>query len=92
MRSGTSSALNYGEARAAESQKDFIHKIRIVLKELRETLVNLKIIQKSITLKDSLVIDSIIKENNELVSIFVSTIKTIESKKLQNQLKTNQIS
>lgn len=45
IRSSTSSALNYGEAQAAESRKDFAHKISIVLKELRETQINLKIIR-----------------------------------------------
>ena len=44
LRSGTSAALNYGEAQSGESRKDFIHKIKIVLKELRETYVCLKII------------------------------------------------
>jgi len=83
VKSGTSSALNYGEARAAESPKDFKHKIRIVLKELRETLINLKIIQKSIPLKDQMSIEYLIKENNELVAIFVSTIKTIENKTIK---------
>jgi four helix bundle protein len=45
LRSGTSVALNYAEAESAESRKDFIHKIKIVTKELRETSVNLKIIE-----------------------------------------------
>lgn len=44
VRSGTSPAFNYGEALAAESSKDFIHKMGIVLKELRETSICLKII------------------------------------------------
>ena len=83
VRSGTSPALNYGEARAAESQRDFSHKIKIVLKELRETLVNLKIIQKSVSLKDSNKIDKLIIENNELISIFVSSIKTLENKRIK---------
>jgi len=39
LRSGTSPALNYGEAQSGESRRDFIHKIKIVLKELRETYV-----------------------------------------------------
>jgi four helix bundle protein len=43
IRSATSSALNYGEARSGESTKDFLHKMKICLKELRETFVNLKI-------------------------------------------------
>ena len=42
LRSGTSPALNYGEALSAESRKDFIHKLKVVLKELRETLVCIK--------------------------------------------------
>lgn len=39
LRSGTSPAPNYGEAQSAESRKDFVHKIKISLKELRETHV-----------------------------------------------------
>ena len=45
VRSGTSPALNYGEAQSAESTKDFIHKMGICLKELRETFINVKIIK-----------------------------------------------
>ncbi len=48
VRSGTSPALNYGEAQSAESQKDFIHKMQIILKELRETRIILKIITKNL--------------------------------------------
>ena len=44
VRSSTSPALNYGEAQSAESQKDFVHKMQIILKELRETKICLKII------------------------------------------------
>ena len=47
VRSGTSVSLNYGEAQSGESRKDFIHKIKVVLKELRETYVALKIIHKA---------------------------------------------
>ena len=47
VRSGTSGALNYGEAQSAESRRDFIHKMKVILKELRETLVCLKIIHRS---------------------------------------------
>lgn len=39
MRSATSTSLNYGEAQAAESRRDFIHKMRVALKELRESFV-----------------------------------------------------
>lgn len=46
IRSGTSPALNYGEAQSAESSKDFLHKIRVILKELRESFVCIKIIKR----------------------------------------------
>ena len=46
IRSGTSPAPNYGAAQSAESRKDFIHKMKVSLKELRETLVWLKIIRR----------------------------------------------
>ncbi|MBO9620836.1 MAG: four helix bundle protein, partial [Niabella sp.] len=45
-RSGTACALIYGEAQAAESKADFIHKMKLVLKEIRECRVNLKIISR----------------------------------------------
>ncbi len=47
LRSGTSPAPNYGEARGAESRRDFVHKLKVVLKELNETGVWLRIIRRS---------------------------------------------
>lgn len=79
IRSSTSVALNYGEARGGSSNKDFIHKMRICLKELRETLINLKI-QKSANLNNSPQIDKLLIENNELISIFVVSIRTSANK------------
>ena len=78
VRSGTSPALNYGEARAAESKKDFIHKIKISLKELRETYINLKIVKKSNlpTFEIKRDLDNALKENDELIRIFVAMTKT----------------
>jgi four helix bundle protein len=76
IRSGTSAALNYGEAQGAESRKDFIHKIGVVIKELRESLVNIKIIQESQICSDELFVNDIIRENNELIAIFFATLKT----------------
>jgi four helix bundle protein len=75
VRSGTSPALNYGEAQAAESRADFIHKMRICLKELRETFVCLKIIQRKEYFKEKQ-LEPLINENRELVSIFVRSIQT----------------
>ena len=75
-RSGTAPALNYGEAQAAESDKDFVHKIKIVLKELRETLIALKIIHKAKLYESGVKIQFALNEYNELVSIFVKSIET----------------
>ena len=77
-RSGTSPALNYGETQSAESRKDFIHKIKIVLKELRETLVCLKIIHRVKIYKSEKKILYAMKENDELISIFVQSVKTAQ--------------
>jgi four helix bundle protein len=74
-RSGTSPALNYGEAQGAEPRKDFIHKMKIGLKELRETLVCLKIIVKAKLLGADRV-GALSQEADELISIFVTSIKT----------------
>ena len=76
VRSGTSVSLNYGEAQAAESKNDFIHKFKVILKELRETLVNLKVIQQSNLFKTEKKILKAEAENNELISIFVKSLKT----------------
>lgn len=78
VRSGTAPALNYGEAQSGESRKDFIHKIKIVLKELRETNVCLKIILKAKLLNSFDKINSALKENNELISIFVKSVETAQ--------------
>jgi four helix bundle protein len=79
VRSGTSPALNYGEAQSAESQKDFIHKMQIILKELRETRIILRIIIKKPLLNIDIV-NSILLENEELIAIFAKSIKTAKSK------------
>ena len=76
IRSATSSALNYGEAQGAESKKDFIHKMKICLKELRESQVNMQILRKSNLVENKEIFESILKESNELVAIFTTSIKT----------------
>jgi len=80
VRSGTSPAPNYGEARSAESRKDFIHKMKISLKELRETVIWLKIISRK-RLVDESVISAAIAECGELIAIFVASTRTADSTK-----------
>jgi four helix bundle protein len=76
LRSGISPALNYAEARCAESKKDFIHKMKLCLKELRETFTCLKIIRRAkVDLKNQEA-ERLITECNELISIFVKSIDT----------------
>ena len=75
LRSGTSPAPNYGEARGAESHADFVHKVRIVLKELNETSIWLRVIERSRILKPELLTE-IIQENNELCTIFTASLAT----------------
>jgi len=76
-RSSLSPSINYGEVQTAEATKDFIHKMGVVLKELRETYSGLKIIQKGNLIpnrKEKTV--ELLVEANELISIFVASIKT----------------
>lgn len=76
VRSGTSPALQYGEAQSAESRNDFIHKLKILLKELRESLVALKIIKEALLTEKIGLIDKALLECNELIAIFVKSIET----------------
>jgi four helix bundle protein len=81
LRSGTSPYPKHGEAQAAESTKDFVHKLRISLKELRETQRWLKLIQKVPLIKKPELLIDIFEETEELIKIFVTSIKMAEKKK-----------
>ncbi|AFU67795.1 hypothetical protein P700755_000800 [Psychroflexus torquis ATCC 700755] len=80
IRSTTSAALNYGEAQSAESPRDFLHKMRLCLKELRESLVNLKIQKGAELIENFKKLDELLEENNQLIAIFVTSIRTSEQK------------
>jgi len=79
LRSGTSPAPNYGEARGAESPNDFTHKLRVVVKELNETLIWLRMIKRGELLRAELLTD-LIAENVELCKIFATTLKTARTR------------
>ncbi len=87
MRSGTSPAPNYGEARGAESSADFVHKLRIVFKELNETSIWLRIIERSDMLRNELIVD-IIGENRELCRIFATSLRTAQRKTQMKNVKS----
>ena len=78
LRSGTASAANYGEARGSESRSDFIHKLRVVLKELNETAVWLQLIAQTCLLSPEIT-TSILAENRELCRIIAASIRTARS-------------
>ena len=80
LRSGTSPLPNHGEAQAAESAKDFVHKLKICLKELRESWRWLLLIQRVPLLRPRLV-EALVKETDELIRIFVRSIQTAEQRK-----------
>jgi four helix bundle protein len=84
IRSGTSPAPNYGEAQGAESRSDFVHKMQICLKELRETRVWLLMIAKANLVKSASQLDPLIDENNQLISIFATSVKTVRQKGRDN--------
>ena len=81
LRSGTSPYPNHGEAQAAESPKDFIHKLRISLKELRETQRWLKLMERVPLIEKPERLNDILEETEELIRIFVASIKTAQKRK-----------
>src|SRR3989337_3656475 len=80
VRCGTSPAPNYGEAQSAESRSDFIHKMKVSLKELRETRIWLLMTVKANLIKPASKLEPLINENNELISIFVTSVTTAKEK------------
>jgi four helix bundle protein len=79
LRSGTSPAPNYGEARSGESRADFAHKLAIVLKELNETRIWLSIIERS-NLLDSSALAGAIEENQQLCRIVGASLRTAKGR------------
>ena len=84
IRCGTAPASNYGEAQDAESRADFIHKMKVSLKELRETKIWLLIAGKANLIKPASKFEPLIDENNQLISIFVASVKTAKQNKSKN--------
>ena len=75
LRSGTAAAGNYGDARGAESRADFIHKFKIVFKELNETTIWSEVISQSSLLPPETVAP-VLNENRELCRIIGAFIRT----------------
>jgi four helix bundle protein len=82
LRSGTSPFPNHGEAESAESREDFINKLKICLKELRETRRWARLIQRKHWTQEDSTLLFVLSESDELIRIFMASIKTA----LQNAL------
>ena len=80
LRSGTSPLPNHGEAEAAESRNDFIHKLKICLKELRETRRWLLLVQRVPLIDPPAKVDELLGETDELIRIFFSSLRTANSR------------
>ena len=85
LRSGTSPLFNHGEAQAAESPNDFVHKMKICLKELRESQRALKLIKKVPLVDDVNILEPLFQETDELIRIFVTSLRTAETNKLRQE-------
>ena len=80
LRSGTSPAPNYGEAQSDEYTADFVHKLKVALKELRETEVWIKIIIRAEMIKPASQLISLLEETDELIAVLFSSIETAKKK------------
>lgn len=81
IRAGTSAGANYEEARAAESRRDFVHKLQVVLKELREACYWLRLIRKSAVIPSADPhIATLFQETNELCNIFAKSVITAKER------------
>ena len=85
LKSGTSPAANYGEAQSAESKADFIHKLKIALKELRETEIWLKIAFNAELIQPTQKLKPILDETDELISILFRSIETARKNETDNK-------
>ncbi len=81
LRSGTSPAPNYGEAQSAESKADFVHKLKIALKELRETEIWLKIIAEAQMIESVYQLAPLLQETDELIAILFTSVETAKKSK-----------
>ena len=81
LRSGTSPAPNYGEAQSAESKADFVHKLKVALKELRETEIWIKTMAKAEMIKAASQMVPLLQETDELIAILFTSIETAKKSK-----------
>jgi four helix bundle protein len=81
LRAGTAPLSHHGEAQGAESPADFIHKMRLALKELRESERWLKLILRASLLPKEIDLSVLLNETDQLIRIFVTSIATAEKRR-----------
>ena len=89
LRSGTSPYPNHGEAESAESRDDFIHKLKVCLKELRETRRWARLIVRMNWIDNEETLRFILNESDELIRIFMSSVKTARENALKQKRSNN---
>jgi four helix bundle protein len=89
LRSGTSPYPNHGEAEDAESRDDFIHKLKLCLKELRETRRWARLIKRKGWGKDDPTLPFVLSESDELIRVFYSSIQTARKNALAGRRKSS---
>jgi four helix bundle protein len=89
LRSGTSPYPNHGEAEDAESREDFIHKLKLCLKELRETRRWARLIKRQGWAKDETTLVFILGEADELIRIFFSSVQTAKRNLLNERRRSS---
>ncbi|HXI85760.1 MAG TPA: four helix bundle protein [Verrucomicrobiae bacterium] len=85
LRSATSPLSNHGEAQAAESVDDFIHKLSLCLKELKESRRWLRLVKRVPLLKPETQVDALLDETEQLIRIFSTSIRTAQKRKLDGK-------
>ena len=83
LRSGSSPLFNHGEAQAAESPRDFVHKMKVCLQELRESERALRLVKKVPLADDLAQVESLLRETDELIRIFVASIRTAQNNQVR---------
>ena len=81
LRSGTSPAPNYGEAQIAESKADFVHKLKVALKELREIEIWIKIIREAEMIQPASQMGPLLRQTDELIAILFTSVETAKKGK-----------
>ena len=89
LRSSTSPLFNHGEAESAESTREFIHKLKICLKELRETKRGLLLVQRVPLIRQTAQVSPAIDETDQLIRIFVTSIRTAQARLVNPEVLSN---